>query len=258
MNKLFKLAAVATIAMTMVGCQSAPSDDKGEASKVITIGTSPDYAPYESLTETGEIVGFDIDMAAWFEDYLTESTGEEYKLEFKQMSFDNIVTQLQGDQIDIGISGFSYDEEREVEWSDSYIKTAQVAVVPQDSKIKSVDELTGKKLAAQTGSTGEAAANEIEDVEISSMQSVQDIFTGLAANQYDAAIVDLGVAKQYIDGGNFVMIDGSLMDEENKVIAKKGNTEIIETINGAIKAFVESDDYTALCDKYDLLPVEAK
>ena len=172
------------------------------------------------------------------------------------MSFDNIITQIQGDQIDIGISGFTYDEEREVEWSDPYIKTAQVAVVPNGSSIASVDDLVGKKLAAQTGATGEIAANEVEGAEVSSVQNVQDIFTGLAANQYDAAIVDLGVAKQYVSSGNFTMIDGSLLDEENYVIAKKGNTEIIEKINKCIKAFIASDDYQTLCDEYDLLPLE--
>lgn len=52
------------------------------------------------------------------------------------------------------------------------------------------------------------------------------------------------------------MIDGSLLDEENYVIAKKGNTEIIEKINKCIKAFIASDDYQKLCDKYDLLPLE--
>ena len=111
-------------------------------------------------------------------------------------------------------------------------------------------------MAAQTGATGEIAANEVEGAEVSSVQSVQDIFTGLAANQYDAAIVDLGVAKQYVSSGNFTMIDGSLMDEENFIIAKQGNKELIEKINKCIEAFVASDDYKTLCDKYDLLPLE--
>ena len=257
MNKLLKVGTAALLAATMVGCSSAPADDStSKDSEVITIGVSPDYAPYESLTTDNELVGFDIDMAAWFEDYLTEEEGVTYSLEFKQMSFDNIITQIQGDQIDIGISGFTYDEEREVEWSDPYIKTAQVAVVPNGSSIASVDDLVGKKLAAQTGATGEIAANEVEGAEVSSVQNVQDIFTGLAANQYDAAIVDLGVAKQYVSSGNFTMIDGSLLDEENYVIAKKGNTEIIEKINKCIKEFIASDDYQTLCDEYDLLPLE--
>ena len=86
--------------------------------------------------------------------YLTESEGKTYKLEFKQMDFDNIVTQLQGSQIDLGISGFTYDKERVVEWSNPYTATAQVAVLPKDSKIASAKDLEGKKIAAQTGATG--------------------------------------------------------------------------------------------------------
>ena len=244
MNKLLKVGTAALLAATMVGCSSAPADDStSKDSEVITIGVSPDYAPYESLTTDNELVGFDIDMAAWFEDYLTEEEGVTYSLEFKQMSFDNIITQIQGDQIDIGISGFTYDEEREVEWSDPYIKTAQVAVVPNGSSIASVDDLVGKKLAAQTGATGEIAANEVEGAEVSSVQNVQDIFTGLAANQYDAAIVDLGVAKQYVSSGNFTMIDGSLLDEENYVIAKKGNTV------SAYYKWADQTEWTKICDQ---------
>lgn len=259
MKKIFTAGFAATMALSMVGCSSADDSATSQAEEtetVITVGISPDYAPYESLDTDGNIIGFDPDMVAWFETYLNDKGEDTYSLEFKQMNFDNIVTQLQGDQIDLGISGFSYSEDRKVEWSDPYIKTAQVAVVPNGSDITSVDQLEGAVLAAQTGSTGEAAANEIEGAQVSSIQSVQDIFAGLGANQYDAAVVDLGVAKEYVDSGNFTMIDGTLADEENYVIAKEGNTKMIDLVNDCIAAFVASDDYTALCDEYDLLPLE--
>ena len=254
MNKIVKMGMACMLAATtLVGCgSSAPEEDKN----VITIGISPDYAPYESLTKEGDIVGFDPDMVAWFEDYLTEETGEEYDLQFKQMSFDNIITQIQGDQIQVGISGFSYDEEKEAEWSDAYIKTAQVAVVAKGSSLKTTSELSGKKLAAQTGSTGENAAQTVEGAEVASVQNVQDIFTGLAANQYDAAVVDLGVAKQYVENGSFELLEGTLLDEQNYIIAKKENTEMIDLMNQCIEAFIASDEYAVLCDKYDLLPLE--
>lgn len=87
-------------------------------------------------------------------------------------------------------------------------------------------------------------------------KNVQDIFNGLASNQYDAAIVDLGVAKQYVASGNFTQLDGSLMDEKNYVIAKKGNTKTIKLINKCIKKFLASKDYDKLCKKYDLSPLE--
>ena len=277
MKKVLKLMLALVMTCAIAGCSSS---SKSDADVTITIGTSPDYAPYESLNiigenlveikglttnilnnidihiKKGEIVGFDVDMAKLFEGYLSDMEGKTYSLEFKQMDFDNIVTQIQGDQIDLGISGFTYSEDRVVEWSDPYLGTQQVAVVPKGSSITSNDQLVGKKLVAQTGATGEQAAKEVENAEVVSMKNVQDIFNGLASNQYDAAIVDLGVAKQYVSSGNFTQLNGSLMDEKNYVIAKKGNTKTIKLINKCIKKFVASKDYDKLCKKYDLSPLE--
>lgn len=253
MKKVLKLMLALVMTCAIAGCSSS---SKNDADVTITIGTSPDYAPYESLNKKGEIVGFDVDMAKLFEGYLSDMEGKTYSLEFKQMDFDNIVTQIQGDQIDLGISGFTYSEDRVVEWSDPYLGTQQVAVVPNGSSITSNDQLVGKKLAAQTGATGEQAAKEVENADVVSMKNVQDIFNGLASNQYDAAIVDLGVAQQYVSSGNFTQLYGSLMDEKNYVIAKKGNTKMIKLMNKCIKKFVASKDYDKLCKKYDLSPLE--
>ena len=259
MNKLFKGLLVVGMALTMVGCgnkDTSSTDSVGKEEKnVITIGISPDYAPYESLTKEGEIVGFDADMVKLFEGYLTEMEGKPYQLEFKQMSFDNIVAQIQGNQIDLGISGFTYDAKRKVEWSDPYLGSSQVVLVHKDSTIQSVDDLKGKKVAAQTGSTGEAAVKELTKDYVG-MKNVQDIFNGLAAQQYDGVVVDSGVAKNYVKNGNFILLDDVLVDEKNYIIAKQGNTEMIEKINKCIDKFVVSDDYKELCNKYNLSPLE--
>ncbi len=230
---------------------SAQAKDK----EIITVGISPDYKPYESLNKKNKMVGFDIDMVKWFEDYLSEEEGKEVDFQFKQMDFDNIVTQIQGDQVDIGISGFTYAKERKVEWSKPYLGTSQVAVVPENSDIQTLKDLKGKKLVAQTGATGEKAAKSVKKADVTGLKNVQDIMNALSANQYDAAVIDSGVAKNYVENGNFRMIDGSLLDEQNFIIAKQGNTEQIERINKAIDAFVASDDYTKLCEKYGLTPL---
>ena len=250
MNKLFKFGCAALMAATMVGCGAEKEE------KTIMIGVSPDYYPYEALTKDNKMYGFDIDMVDWFEDYLSDEEGVDYKLEFKQMDFDNIIVQLQGDQIDLGISGFSYDEKRKVEWSDPYLGSSQVAVVPEGSEIKSMKDLDGKKIAAQTGSTGEAAAKEkVKDAKVVGMKKVPDIMSGLQANQFDAAVIDLGVAHNYVDKGNVKLLDGVLSDEKNYIIAKDGNKESIEKVNKCIKAFVKSDEYKDLCKKYGLTPL---
>ena len=258
-NTFVKTTAAAMMALTLGACSStatsASASSAGKETKTITIGISPDYAPYESLTKDGEIVGFDPDMVEIFEGYLNEEGDVTYDLQFKQMDFDNIIVQIQGDQVELGISGFSYDPDRLVEWSEPYLGSSQVIVLPADSDIKSADDLNGKAIAVQTGSTGEAAAQEIEGAEVTGLKSVQDIMNALSAHQFDAAVVDSGVAKNYVANGNFTMVEEPLVDEKNYIIAKQGNTEIIDLMNKCIEKFIASDEYTALCEEYGLTPV---
>ena len=170
MKKIIKLGMAALTALTMAGCSS-----KSEDVKTITVGISPDYAPYESENKKGDIIGFDPDMMKCFEEYLSDEEGVTYKLEMKKMDFDNIITQLQGDQIDVGISGFTYDSKRKVEWSDPYLGSSQVAVIPKDSDIASTADLEGKSLVAQTGATGEAAAKEVKDAKVKRFKNASSL-----------------------------------------------------------------------------------
>ncbi len=255
MKKLLGIGMAGLMAVSMFGCSKSTDSSVDENVKTITIGISPDYEPYESLNTSNEIVGFDIDMVNWFEEYLNSQGDTTYVFEFKQMDFDNIITQIQGDQVDLGISGFTYSEDRVVEWSKPYLGTLQVAVVPNSSDIQSLDDLKGKSLVAQTGATGMDAAATVEDAQVTGLKNVQDIMNALAANQYDAAVIDLGVAKNYAENGNFTMLDGSLLDEKNYIIAKQGNTEMISLINDCIAAFIASEEYPTLCDQYGLAPL---
>lgn len=256
MKKFVSLMLTAMMALAMVGCSSGNSSaSTGDKKKVeITCAISPDYPPYESLDTNNEIVGFDADMVALFPSYLNDDTTE-YVFTFKQMNFDNIITQIQGDQADLGISGFTYDEQREVEWSDPYLGTAQMAVVPADSDIKTKADLEGKTIAAQSGATGEQAAKAIKGAKVVSVTDVNQIFSSLKAKQYDAVVVDSAVAKNYASDEGLRVLDDVLMDEKNFIIAKKGNTEMIELANKAIAAFLASEDYQKLCDKHGVTPL---
>lgn len=252
MNKLLKGLLIMVMAVTMTACGG---NDDVDGVKTISVGISPDYAPYELKMTDGSIEGFDIDMMNLFETYLEDIEGVPYKFNLVEMEFDGIITQLQANQVHVGISGFTYAEDRVVEWSNPYLGTSQVAVLPKDSTIDSADDLKGKVIAAQTGATGEAVAKDIKDAKVSSVSKVTDIFSGLAAHQYDAVIVDLGVAKNYVANGDFVMLDETLLDEKNYIIAKQGNTEIIELMNKCIEKFLASDDYQTLCQKHGLTPL---
>lgn len=260
MKKLLKGLLVAAMALTVTACgggNDASTADNASGKEVveINIAVSPDYAPYESLDTEGNIVGFDPDMVALFPSYLNDDNTE-YKFTWHQMSFENIVTQVQNGQVDLGVSGFTYDESRKVEWSKPYTATAQVAVVNKDSDIKTVDDLEGKVIAAQSGATGEKAAKSVKDAQVVSVSNVQEIFSALTSQQYDAVVVDLAVAQNYVKEQGFVMLDESLLDEENYIIAKEGNTEMIDLVNKALDQFLASDDYGTLCEKYGLKQLE--
>lgn len=257
MKKLLKGLLVAAMALTVTACSGEDKKETTDKKVVeINVAVSPDYAPYESLDKDGKtIVGFDADMVALFPNYLNDDNTE-YKFVWHQMNFDNIVTGVQSGQYDLGISGFTYDKDRKVEWSKPYTATAQVAVVNKDSNIKTAKDLEGKTIAAQSGATGEKAAKAIKNANVVSVTNVQEIFSSLTSKQYDAVVVDLAVAQNYVKEQGFVMLEESLLDEQNFIIAKEGNTEMINTVNKALDQFLASDDYKTLCEKYGLKQLE--
>lgn len=256
MKKIFKGLLVCVLALTVTACGGTTDDTSNKEVVTINVAVSADYPPYESLDTDGEtIVGFDADMVALFPSYInTDET--EYEFVWHNMNFDNIVTQVQSGQMDIGVSGFTYDADRKVGWSDPYLTTSQVVVVNNDSDITSIDDLKGKTIAAQSGATGEVAANSVEDANVVAVTNVQEIFASLTSQQYDAVVVDLGVAQNYVEAQGFRMLDESLLDEQNFIITAEDDEEMLTLVNTCIEKFLASDDYAELCEKYDLVGLE--
>lgn len=250
MNKFLKLGLAAVLsAVALAGCSSGSDTESTEKPTEVLIGISPDYMPYEGLDSKGELEGFDIDMTAWLFDYLNKN-GRNYTYEFKELSFDTIITALQAGQIDLGISGFTYDEEREGIFSDSYYDSAQVVVVNKDSDIQSTSDLNGKLVGAQQGATGEDVANDIDGAKVQAMQDVKVLMESLKAQGLDAVVIDQAVADNYAANGDYKVLDEKLLIEENIIYSTKDHQDLMDDINEAIKAFKESGDYKTMVDKW--------
>jgi polar amino acid transport system substrate-binding protein len=244
-SKIFKAVIAAASVVSLTACSSGTSTAASSASakaKNIVIAISPDYPPFDSLTADGKLEGFDYDMGEWIFNWL-DNNGYNYTHEWKQMSFDTIVSAIQTDQVDLGISGFTYAEDRKVLFSDPYYDSAQVAIVPANSTITSKDDLKGKKIGAQMGTTGETCANAIEGAQVQAVEDMGVVMETLKSGGLDAVILDIAVAENYAATGNFKILDGSLLDENVYVIAKEGNTELMTPINKALAAFLASDDF---------------
>lgn len=244
MKKVMKLLLATMMSFSLAACGGS-SDSKQK----ILIGISPDYPPYESL-DGDKMVGFDVDMTKELFAIMNEDS-DKYEYEFKQMSFDTISTSIVSEQIDLGISGFTYHEEwKDVIWSDKYNDSRQVALVANDSPIQTADDLKGKNIGAQLASTGEGVANEIEGANVKAVKDVKVLIETLNSGGIDAIIMDDAVAKNYVKEAGYRMLDETLLEEENLIIAKKGNEDLMKDVNKALKKFIKSDKYQELKSKW--------
>lgn len=241
MKKFLVLAIVlVAVCSLLAGCT---------ASETLLIGTSPDYEPFEYLDADGKIIGFDMDLMA----ELAKIMKVDY--EVKEYDFTIILSTVQSDQLDMGLSGFTWSEEREgkVLFSTPYYNSAQVAVVLSDSTIASISDLQGKTIMAGEGTTGMAAAKEIEGTTVTSPDDYPMAFELLKGGQCDAVVCDLGVAQAYSNKSEYKMVNEYLNEaEEMSIIINNDNTELLEKLNKAIEEFIETDEYTALLEKWGL------
>ena len=245
----FLLAFVLILAMGAFSAVHAGTTlEKIKAAGVITVGNSPDYPPFESIGDGGERVGFDVDLL----NAIAKKMG--VKIQWVTMDFAAIVTAVQSGQVDMGISGFSITPERaeQVSFSSPYIASGQVIVVRNDSDINSVENLNGKKIAVQLGTTGEQEADKIEGAEVVKPESYNIAFMMLRNKAADAVIADISVADEFVKDGTFKRAGAPLSYEEFAMISRKGNDALLDALNKALEELKQDDTYAAIVKKWNL------
>ena len=250
-----KLLAVLIILLALCACSNKTNDENTPEwaknlgqENIISIGTSPDYPPYESLDTNGNIVGFEYDFMNEVIKIFNEQNNTNYELEWVQMEFDTIISAVQINNVDIGVSGFTWDEDRvgQVLFSSSYTDCGIVAVVPKDSDIKTLTDLEGKAIGAQMGTTCADAAQAIADTDVSLIKDVNVLMANFSSGSYDAVVIDKPVAQAYCDANGFVMLDESIEDNATYVITATNNEALINQLNKAIDEFKTTAKYDEL------------
>lgn len=261
MKKLLTVLLTLLIIICLTGCseskepsaQSNPLDSALLTKGKIIVGTSPDYPPFETLTAAGELEGFEIDLITQVVKVLNEQQGTNYEIEFKQMDFNTIIGALQANQIDIGVSGFTYNPERDCIFTTTHFGTKQVIITREDTGIKGAEDLIGKKVAAGEGTTGDFALLEIVgEGNVTYPGDYTVMYQALQAGQLDAVVSDEAVGDNYVAKMGLVKCEEALVDEEMSFIIKTGNTALEEAINKAVVSFMATDDYKALVEKWEL------
>lgn len=223
--------------------KSAESEAAG--GKLVMV-TNAEFPPYE-FHENNEIVGIDADIAKAIADKLG------MELEIRDMAFDSLIPAVQSGKADFTAAGMTVDEDRKknVDFTDTYAKAAQVIIVKDDSEIAAPDDLTGKKIGVQSGTTGDIYAANIEGADIQRFNKGMDAVMALTQGKVDTVIIDREPAKVFVkENAGLKILDEAFTEEEYAIAVKKGNTELVEKMNGAIKELKESGELQKIIDKY--------
>lgn len=247
-SKLLAFLVATTVAFGLVACGKATNTteskvDSIKKAKKLVLGTSADYPPYEfhrSVDGKDTIVGFDIEIAK----EIAKDLGVE--LEIKDMKFDGLLNALEAGNIDLVISGMTPTEERaqSVDFSNVYYTAVQQLVVRAEDKdkIKTADDLAGKKLGVQKGSIQEdVAKNQLPKAEPQAIAKISDIVLSLTSKKYDAAIIEGPVATSYLNADSSLVIADLKLEVEDAgaaVAIKKGNKELVDAINKTLERLI--------------------
>lgn len=248
--KVISMAAAMILAVSALSsCGKKVEEEANPDLPTLTMATNAEFKPFEYL-EGEEIVGADIDMANAIAEYLG------YNLEITNIDFDAALTGAATGKYDMAVAGITATEERRksMNFSNNYFKASQSIIVTADSEIKGKDDLDGKVIACQEGTTGEQYLLD-EGYEIQSFKTAPEAVSALKAGKADAVIVDNAVAKALSaeQNGATVVLDEALTEEAYAIALQLGNDELTEKINTALEALEADGTLAKIFEKYDLV-----
>ncbi|MEL0538578.1 ABC transporter permease subunit [Staphylococcus debuckii] len=214
--------------------------DKIKERGVLRVGLSADYAPLEFESHKNgkrEYAGIDIEIAK----KIAKDNG--LKLKIENMNFDSLLGALKTGKIDMIISGMTPTPERkkEVDFSDSYLKSSQTMVVKKTDidKYKSLKDFANKRIGAQKQTTQEQLAKtEIENADVQSMTRLPEVILSLKSNKIDGAIIEGPVAEAYLKQNpelGFAKVKFSEPDKDTCIAVAKDSPVFLDHLNTSIK-----------------------
>ena len=154
---------------------------------------------------------------------------------------------------DFGAAGLTVTDERKenVDFTDTYAKATQVIMVKEDSKVAGPDDLTGKKIGVQLGTTGDIYAGDIEDAEVERYNKGFEAVQALQQGKIDAVVIDGEPAKEFVKQAEGIKIlDEAFTEEEYALAVDKGNEDLLGKINDALNELKDNGKLDEIVDKY--------
>ena len=263
MKKFFALLLALVLTMSLAACGGG---DKGAGSALKTVeegklhmATNAAFPPYEMLTDDGGFEGIDVEVAA----EIAKKLGLELVVD--DQDFTAAITAAGNGQSDIVMAGLTVNEERKatLDFTESYATGVQVVIVREDSPaVQSIDDLdSAVMIGTQKGTTGYIYASDTpenggygEDRVIGYDNGAVAV-EALKGGQIDCVIIDNEPAKAYVAANEgLALLEGTWVTEDYAIGVKKGNTELLNAVNGALKELIADGTVQRIIDKY--IPAE--
>ncbi len=248
LKKILAAALALCLLFCFAGCGPKDTASDADAKAKLVMGTNAAFPPYEFVDDNGKIVGIDAEIAAAIAEKL------DMELEIKDMEFDSLITACAGGSVDVVLAGMTVTDERKesVNFSDSYATGIQVIIVKDGSAIATADDLEGKMIGVQSGTTGD-----IYCTDDYGQDSVKQYANGALAvealknDQVDCVIIDNEPAKAFVAANEGLKIlDTEYVTEDYAIAVAKENTELLEKINKAMKELKDDGTIKGIVDKY--------
>jgi polar amino acid transport system substrate-binding protein len=259
-RQLALILATFTLALLLAACQAGGDgshlDEIRDAGKIV-VGTSADYPPFESVDENGNFVGFDI--------ALIQEIGRrmDLEIEIQDMPFDSLIAAVQEEKLDLAISAFNYDEERDlsVDFTEPYYFAEDAVLVAEGfgGTIGSAEDLAGYVVGAQTGTTqdGWITENLIDTGTLSEdnyfrYERIDQAALDLKAGRIDAILMESVVARSLVAdlGGLAVVYEGEVSSGPVNIVIPEGDAELAEALNDVLADLQEEGFIDELVIEY--------
>ena len=235
----------------------ATAETAGELTTVnagkLTMSTNAAFPPYEMTADDGSFEGIDIEIAGAIADKLG------LELQVDDMDFDAALLAAQTGKSDMIMAGVTVTEDRltVMDFSDTYASGIQVVIVPEDSDITSIDDMTGKMIGVQRGTTGDLYCSDTVENGGFGAENVTPYDNGLTAvqalmnGQVDCVVIDNAPAQEFVAANpGLKILDTEYANEDYAIGVAKGNTALLDAINGALAELKADGTLQSIVDKY--------
>ena len=244
MKRIFAVVlAMLMLVLCFAGCSGK---------KKLVMGTNAEFPPYEYVDDNGKIVGIDAEIAQ----AVAEKMG--YELEIRDMKFDSLITAVQSGNIDFALAGMTVSEERllSVNFSDTYATGVQVVIVKEGSEIAGIDDLQGKMIGVQSGTTGDIyCTDDYGQEHVKQYDSGALAVAALMNGQVDCVVIDNEPAKNFVKANaGLKILDTEYTVEDYAAAIAKDNQELLDAFNKALAELKAEGKLDEIINKY--IPAE--